>query len=161
MASGPAPGPSRIRHVWRIRWKTGLFSRMCMSRSSSGNLLSRYRSGLGIPDAGLPSLKTVKRTCFPIFSTALTAAGSCGTNQWIKRIRVSITQICYEHSKWEITLILIPNAPRGHRWGAFCSARGAFGHPGVHFLWVGYIAAFLLEIQQYYGIIPLNYMSSH
>ena len=31
---------------------------------------------------------------------------------------------------WQITLIMIPNAPRGSRWGAFYSARGAFRRVG-------------------------------
>ena len=43
-------------------------------------------------------------------------------------------------SCWEITLILIPNAPRGSGWGAFCPARGAFFRGGVHFRGVGCIA---------------------
>ena len=38
---------------------------------------------------------------------------------------------------WDITLILIPNAPRGSGRGAFCAARGAFSKGGVHFSEVG------------------------
>ena len=76
--SKPTPSLSRIRHDWITRKKTGSFSRMSMSRSSTGRLTSRCRRWWAKQSAVPQKRRTARRICLRICCTALIAVASCG-----------------------------------------------------------------------------------
>ena len=76
--SKPSPSLSRISPVWRTRKKTGLFSRMSMSRLLTGRLMSRCRRWWAKQNAVLPKQRTAGRICLQTSYTVRIAEANCG-----------------------------------------------------------------------------------
>ena len=75
-----------------IPLKTGQSSRTSMSQSSTGIPLNVSRRSWQNPSGEHLNRKTRRRTCFPVFSTAQTAASRSGTTR-IRSTRISISSV--------------------------------------------------------------------